>query len=140
MNIEKAEGIVDQLNKQVAEQEKAMSAYSQMINNLYDPKKGVIAGVNNTLEKIDTVDAPYAMQLAVALKNTLKKTIPGLYEKAKKFVPKRVRKALKTIIKDRVEDTAELAKDAYNQRAKSKKFHMEASAAIKQYQMVAGGI
>jgi hypothetical protein len=140
MDIKEAEGKIEGLNKQIAEQEKATGAFSDIIGALYEEKKGAITAANTTLQKIDGVDASYAMQLAVGLKEMLEKKIPGFYKIISKFTPKGVREALRTIIAYRVELPSIIAKDAYNARVKTYKFKQEASAALSAYKSVLGGI
>jgi hypothetical protein len=139
MEYEQAQEIVKQTGEKIKEQAGVSKAFSTLTSTLYDEKKGLATVAADTAQKIDGVPASYAMQLAAQLREIFK-AIPGLYEAANKFMPKKVREALKTIITKDLVKPALIAQDAYNNRVKSYKFKQEASATIKQYQSVLGGI
>jgi len=140
MNINEAQTIVDNVQKQVTEQGEALKAFGTLTKTLYDKKEGAIAGAADALQKIDRVDPSYALQLAVGLKRMLKEAIPVLYQEASKIMPKGLRNALKTVIAYKVELPSIMAKDAYNARAGTMKFKQEAGATLAAYKSVLGGI
>lgn len=140
MEEKRAEEIISQATERIGKEQKAMKAFSDMAGSLFDEKKGAIASVKDTYEKIDGVPVNYAMQLAFGLKKFISETLPKLYQDARKFAPKSIREALKTIIKYKVDLPAALAKDAYNKRALSKKYQMEAKEAVGQMNSVRYGI
>lgn len=139
MEYEQAKDVVKQVGEQLKEQAEIGKAFGDFTRTLYDEKKGLATVAADTAQKIDGVPASYAMQLAAQLKEIIK-AMPGLYEAAKKFMPKKVREALKTIITKDVLKPTLIARDAYNARAGTYKFKQDASAVIKQYQSVLGGI
>jgi len=135
MDYEKAKEIVESAAE-------TAGAFGKLRNDLYDKKDGMVPSINTALEKIGNVDANYAMQLAMNLRRQIKK-IPALceaYEALRKLLPKKLRKALKITINKEVMEPADLARDAYNSKVKSKQFQMEASAVINNYQNVRYGI
>jgi predicted ATP-dependent Lon-type protease len=139
MEYEQAQGVIEGVQTQLKDQAAVQKAFSGLLGALYDEKKGAATAAKTAQQKIDSVDASYAMQLALSVKNLLRQ-LPGLYDMAKKFVPKQVREALNTMITYDVAKPALIAKDAYNARAKSYKFKQEAAATMSDLGSVMGGI
>jgi len=139
MDKKEAGEVLKDVDAKVEEQQKVQQAYGNMKKVLFDEKTGAATIAEDTYQKIDSVDAGYALQLAVRLKGLLK-AIPGLYEAARKFVPKKVREAFKTVIDEDVVSKAYVAKDAYNARTKTIKFKNAVANLLKQYNMAANGI
>jgi hypothetical protein len=139
MEYKQAQDVVKQVGEQLKEQADVSKAFGEFTTALYKEKTGFATVAADTAQKIDGVPASYAMQLAAQLKEIIEK-IPGLYEAAKKFMPKGVSKALKTLITKDVVEPALIAKDAYNARVKTYKFQQDANATMKSLSSVKYGI